>query len=211
MPFSVPDSVIIRNTPLVYGERLNRDLGIYAQDSWTLNRLTVNAGIRWENIKAQVLASESPAGRFVPARSFGAIENLPNWKDWAPRFSAVYDLFGNGKTALKYSLNRYNQIRTTGIAANYNPFLSQTSAALPWRDVNGNDIAEGERGCTGYPRVGCEIDFVGLPANFGTAALNEYGALSAHVEPRERRRGAARAAARLRRCPAPGSRATSTT
>ena len=35
----------------------------------------------------------------------------------------VYDLFGNGKTALKYSLNRYNLSRTTGIAANYNPLL----------------------------------------------------------------------------------------
>ena len=68
--FSVPDSVVIRNTPLDYGERLNHDLGIFAQDSWRLNRLTVNAGIRWENVKAQVLASESPAGRFVPARSF---------------------------------------------------------------------------------------------------------------------------------------------
>ena len=75
----------------------------------------------------------------------------PTGRTCAPRFSAVYDLFGNGKTALKYSLNRYNQIRTTGIAANYNPFQSLTSASLPWRDVNGNDIAEGERGCTGYP------------------------------------------------------------
>ena len=172
--YSVPDSVLIRNTPLVYGERLNRDLGIYAQDSWRLNRLTINAGIRWENVKAQVLASESPAGRFNPARRFDEIENLPNWKDWAPRFAMVYDLFGDGKTALKYSLNRYNQSRTTGIAADYNPFRSLTNTR-PWRDVNGNDIAEGERGCTGYPRVGCEIDYTGLPANFGTAALNEYG------------------------------------
>lgn len=172
--FSVPDSVVIRNTPLKYGERLNRDLGVYVQDSWRLNRLTVNAGIRWENIKAQVLASESPAGRFVPARRFEAIENLPNWKDWAPRFSAVLDVFGNGRTALKYSVNRYNQIRTTGIAANYNPLLSQT-ATLPWRDINGNDIAEGDRGCTGYPRVGCEIDFTALSSNFGIAALNEFG------------------------------------
>jgi hypothetical protein len=172
--FSVPDSVIIRNTPLRYGERLNRDLGIYAQDSWRLNRLTINAGIRWENLKAQVLAAESPAGRFVPARSFEAIQNLPNWKDFAPRFAAVYDLFGNGKTALKYSLNRYNQARTTGIAADYNPFRSATSSALAWRDVNGNDIAEGERGCTGYPRVGCEIDFSTLSPNFGIAALNTY-------------------------------------
>ena len=173
--FSVPDSVIIRNTPLHYGERLNRDVGVYAQDSWRLGRLTLNAGLRWENLKAQVLASESPAGRFVPARSTGAIHELPDWKDWAPRFGAVYDLFGTGKTAVKYSLNRYNQIRTTGIATNYNPFLSSTSQALPWRDVNGNDIAEGERGCSGFPRVDCEIDFRGLPPNFGIAALNEYG------------------------------------
>lgn len=172
--FSVPDSVVIRNTPLRYGERLNRDLGIYLQDSWRLNRLTVNAGLRWEQIKAQVLAAESPAGRFVPARKFEAIQNLPNWKDWAPRFSAILDVFGNGKTAVKYSLNRYNQIRTTGIAGNYNPLLSQT-ATLPWRDVNGNDIAEGDRGCTGYPRTGCEIDFTALSPNFGIAALNEFG------------------------------------
>jgi hypothetical protein len=174
-PFSVPDSVIIRNTPLVYGERLNRDLGIYAQDSWKFNRLTVNAGIRWENVKAQVLASSSPAGRFVPERTFDEIENLPDWQDWAPRFAMVYDLFGTGKTAIKYSLNRYNQQRTTGIAADYNPFRSLTSSSLPWRDVNANDIAEGVRGCTGYPAVGCEIDFSSLSPNFGLAALNEYG------------------------------------
>lgn len=172
--FTVPDSVVIRNTPLYYGERLNRDFGVFAQDSWRMNRLTVNYGIRWENLKAQVLASESPAGRFVPARSTPDIPNLPNWTDWAPRFSAVYDLFGNGKTALKYSLNRYNQMRTTGIAANYNPFLSQTTT-LPWTDINGDDIAQGERGCTPYPSAGCEISFAGLSPNFGTAALNEYG------------------------------------
>jgi hypothetical protein len=123
---------------------------------------------------AQVLDGESPAGRFVPERRFDAIRNLPSWKDWAPRFSMVYDLFGNGRTALKYSLNRYNQQRTTGIAAAYNPLVSVTQT-LPWRDVNSNDIAEGERGCTGYPRMGCEIDFRNLPPNFGIRALNEYG------------------------------------
>ena len=172
--FTVPDSVVIRNTPLKYGERLNRDVGIFLQDSWRLNRLTVNAGIRWEAIKAQVLASTSPAGRFVPEREFEPIQNLPDWQDWAPRLAAVLDVFGNGKTAIKYSLNRYNQIRTTGIATNYNPLLSQTTT-LPWRDANGNDVAEGERGCTGYPRVGCEIDFSTLSPNFGVAALNEFG------------------------------------
>jgi hypothetical protein len=182
-PFTIPDSVIVRNTPLVYGERLNRDLGIFVQDAWTLKRLTLNYGLRWENVKAQVLASESPAGRWAPARNFDEIENLPNWKNFAPRFAAVYDLFGNGKTALKYSLNRYNIARTTGIAADYNPFRSLTSAALPWRDINGDDIAQGGRtfnpdgtvtNCV-YLTPGCEIDLSGLSPNFGVAALNTYG------------------------------------
>ena len=173
-PYTVPNSVVVRNTPLVYGERLNHDFGIYIQDSWTMKRLTINGGLRWEHLKAQVLAGKSPAGRFAPERTFDEIENVPNWSDWAPRFQMVYDLFGTGKTALKYSLNRYNQARTTGIAADYNPLVSAT-VTLPWRDVNANDIADGERGCTGYPRVGCEIDFTNLSPNFGIAALNEYG------------------------------------
>ncbi|HEX4912718.1 MAG TPA: hypothetical protein VFV51_02120, partial [Vicinamibacterales bacterium] len=97
------------------------------------------------------------------------------WNDFAPRMGLVYDLFGNGKTAIKYSLNRYNLSRTTGIAANYNPLLNQPFT-LPWRDVNGNDIADGSLRCQGYPSASCEIDFGSLPANFGVAALNEYGA-----------------------------------
>ncbi len=174
VPWSVPDSVLIRNSPLAYAERLNRDLGIYIQDSIRLNRLTANLGLRWETLNAKVLAGKSPAGRFVPERTFDEILDVPDWSDFAPRMALVYDLMGNGRTAIKYSLNRYNLSRTTGIAAAYNPLLSQT-ATLPWRDVNGDDIAQGERGCTGYPRVGCEISFAGLSSNFGIAALNEYG------------------------------------
>src|SRR5262249_21466343 len=148
--------------------------GIFAQDAWTLNRLTINAGIRWEALNAQVLEGNSPAGRFVPARHFAAVDNLPNWRDWAPRFAAVYDVFGNAKTALKFSLNRYNQQRTTGIADGYNALVSATSSSLAWTDLNRDDIAQGERGCV-YLSAGCEINFAQLSSNFGTAALNRYG------------------------------------
>ena len=100
-------------------------MGVYIQDSWRLNRLTANVGIRWEILNAKVLAGKSPAGRFVPERTFDEIVDVPDWNDFAPRMGLVYDLFGNGKTAVKYSLNRYNLSRTTGIAANYNPLLSR--------------------------------------------------------------------------------------
>src|SRR5262245_59417801 len=182
VPFTRGTQVVVRNTPVANGELLNQDLGIYGQDSWTLKRLTLNAGLRWERLNAQVAPGSSPAGRFVPAREFSAVENLPDWKsDWAPRFAMVYDLFGNAKTAVKYSLNKYNLSRTTGIAANYNP-LASTTAALPWTDLNGDDVAQGDsvivngrRVSCVYLTAGCEINFANLGSTFGTASLNTYG------------------------------------
>ena len=185
IPYSVPDSVVIRNTPLArYGERLNHDVGVFVQDTFTMKRLSVTGGIRYEWLNAQVEGTSSPAGRFVPARTFDVIRNVPNWHDPAPRVSAVYDLFGNSKTALKYSLNRYNQARTTGIASLYNPFQSQTTS-LAWSDLNNDGIAQGgltfnadgsrQTACA-YKTAGCEIDFSSLAANFGTASPNQYGA-----------------------------------
>ncbi len=175
VPFSVPAQVAVHNTPLaIYGEKLNADVGIYAQDAWTLKRLTLNYGLRWEHVNAQVTAASSPAGRFAPARNFDEILNVPNWSNFAPRFAAVYDVFGDARTAIKYSLNRYNASVTTGIADNYTP-LAIASKTLTWSDLNGDDIAQGELGCV-YKTPGCEINFASLPSNFGERALNEYGA-----------------------------------
>ena len=168
----VPDSVVIRNTPFRYRDTMNHDLGLYAQDSWTFRRLTVAGGIRVEWLKAENTALTSGAGRFAPARSFPTTPNLPNWRDIAPRIGMAYDLFGNAKTALKFSLNRYNDSRTTGIAAQYNP-LAQATARLTWRDLNGDDIAQGELGCV-YLTAGCEINLGQMPANFGIRSLRTY-------------------------------------
>ncbi|MEZ5287542.1 MAG: TonB-dependent receptor [Vicinamibacterales bacterium] len=164
-----PFSVTIYNTPLRYKDSLLADVGLYAQDTWTLNRLTVNAGIRYEYFKSEVSASTSGIGRFVGERTFDAVP-MPVWKDFAPRFGLVYDLFGNAKTALKVGVNRYNESRTTLFANRYNP-LALTSASLSWTDLNGNDIAEGPVGCT-YLTTGCEINYAQMPNNFGVRSLN---------------------------------------
>jgi hypothetical protein len=89
-----------------------------------------------------VPAQESPAGRFVPARRFDEIENLPNWRDVAPRFGAVYDLFDDGRTALKMHVGKYMRaFSTVGFAAVYNPMVIQ-SDRRNWSDTNGDDIAQ---------------------------------------------------------------------
>ena len=49
--------------------------------------------------------------------SFPKIDNI-SWKDVTPKLGATYDLFGNGKTALKVTLNKYLEgMGTTGFGA----------------------------------------------------------------------------------------------
>lgn len=165
----VPSFATVYNTPLRYHEALVGDLGLYAQDTWTLNRLTINGGVRWEYLKSQVSAQESPAGRFIGARKTDAIP-MPIWKDLAPRFGIIYDLKGDSRTALKFGLNRYNESRTTLFANAYNP-LRVISQNLTWTDINGDDIAQGELGCV-YLTAGCELNFAQLPSTFGSARLS---------------------------------------
>jgi hypothetical protein len=162
----VPDSVTVYNTPRWWQARLNYDLGFYIQDSWTIKRLTINPGLRWEIMDGQNTGTVSGAGRFVPERRTQTIGNLPHWNDLAPRFGVVYDLFGNAKTAVKFTRSRYNGANTTTFAETYNALASTSTANLPWVDLNKDDIAQGELGCT-FGTAGCEINFATLPTGFG--------------------------------------------
>ena len=108
-------------------------------------------------------------GRFANSPAYGDFK-VPTWTDISPRTSVVWDIFGNGKTAVRAGLNRFLTAQTTGFARLYAP-TALTTANLAWTDVNGDDIAQGERGCT-YLTAGCEINFAQLPANFGIRALS---------------------------------------
>jgi hypothetical protein len=175
---SVPEEVTVYNTPVTSRDRLNADIGIFVQDSWRLKRLTMNAGLRWEHVNAQTEAWSAPEGRFVPRREVAAVKNLPDWYDWAPRFSVVYDLFGDSRTAIKYAANRYNRSAATALANTFN-VLTEDDEDLPWEDLNGDDIAQGGRtfiynangtvtpvDCV-FRTPGCEIDLSGLDPTSG--------------------------------------------
>ena len=141
----VPDSVIVYNTPTRLYDLMNADLGVYIQDSWTLKRLTINPGLRWEYFNSAIQAKAVEAGRFVPARSFGETPDVPNWNNIAPRFSMVYDLTGDAKTALKGSINKYNRSYTTDYANRYDPLALQ-SDTRNWSDC---DFNPGTSTCSG--------------------------------------------------------------
>jgi hypothetical protein len=166
---------------------LNADLGVFAQDAWTLKRLTVNIGTRWEYFSSEVSSEESGVGRFVPARKFDRIQ-MPIWKDLAPRFGVVYDLLGNAKTAIKAGINKYEQAQTVALAESFNPLIL-TSAIVNWTDLNSDytlvnvvspldgSIIPGQLGCTTNLTATCAIPSptalpsLGTPPGQGTVWL----------------------------------------
>ena len=168
-----PLSVTVLNTPLQTGEYLDANLGLYAQDSWRVNRFTINLGLRYDIVRQRVLGEPAQTGRFANSIPYDDIY-LPSWKDISPRTSVVYDLFGNGKTALRAGFNRYETAVTTGFAQIYNP-TALTTASISWTDLNKDDVAQGERGCV-YLTANCEINFGQLATNFGVRALSVFDA-----------------------------------
>lgn len=135
----VPRSLTLWTTPYNTLDKQSPSPSFYAQEQYTLSRLTLTGGFRVDMLNAYVPAQSLPATRFAPARSFARIDNLPDWTDFSPRMGAVYDLFGNNKTALKVSFNRYVQSQTLALANANNPVVTSIlSATRTWNDTNGN-------------------------------------------------------------------------
>ena len=138
----LPFQVTVRTTPYTARERLVADLGVYAQDTWTFSRFTANLGVRWDYLNNKVEKQTAAGGTWIGPRSFAELVDVPNFKDIDPRLGIVYDLFGNGKTALKATVSRYILPSTVGTARLLNPFnTSVNTATRPWTD-NGDGIPQ---------------------------------------------------------------------
>ena len=141
----VPNQITMRAYPIDFQVDINHQFGAYAQDRWTVDRLTLNLGLRWdwfENTFPQQTVGPTP---FAPTRNitFAKTEGL-SLHDLDPKLSTAYDLFGDGRTAVKASLNRYvEQYTVGGIAGGRNPINRlANSTTRSWADANGNYIPD---------------------------------------------------------------------
>lgn len=132
------------------------DWALYLQDNWKVNRkLNLNLGLRLQASRGEVPEQTQAAGRFISRIEFPGVSEAPKWLDLAPRFGLIYDIFGNGRTAIKIAASRYHLTMGANYPARVNPVTVATND-IPWTDVNGDRIPQSNEF---DPRQGTGFDF----------------------------------------------------
>ena len=111
----------------------------FFNDTWTMGRVTVNAGVRWDRYRGwmpqqqQIAYSIGPVS--VPAQTFDE-RSFYTWNSLGPRIGVTYDLAGDGTTVLKASYGKFWHNPGPGISADANPNQNNKSVTYTWIDRN---------------------------------------------------------------------------
>jgi hypothetical protein len=116
----------------------------YAQEQWTMGRMTLQGALRFDRASSIFPAATIGGVRFLPTvTSFPETKGVDSYKDLTPRGGVAIDLFGDGKTALKFNIGRYLEAAQNGglfIASRPTSRIS-TLATRTWTD-NGNFVPD---------------------------------------------------------------------
>jgi hypothetical protein len=122
--------------------------GVFLNDTWSLGRATINAGVRYDRYHGWLPEQEQLPGtlsawssRFPALAGLVTAKSFPEthfytWNQIAPRIGVTFDLSGDGKTVLKGNYGLYWHNPGAGIGGSANPNTASKSATYTWNDVN---------------------------------------------------------------------------
>ena len=121
----------------------------FAQDQWTVGHLTLQGALRFDHSRSWFPEQREGPSRFLPTGIvIPETQGVDSYKDVTPRVGVAYDLFGNGRTAIKVHLGKY--LEGAGVSnnwANSNPTLRMPTTTgtfgtpgvtRAWTDANAN-------------------------------------------------------------------------
>jgi Carboxypeptidase regulatory-like domain len=148
----VPNQLTQSISPWVNDARVAWD-GLFAQEQWTRNRLTLQAAVRFDRARSWFPEQQEGPSRFLPTPIvIPETRGVDSYKDVSLRMGAAYDPFGDGKTAVRMNVGRYLEgAGASGIYANANPTLRMPQTTMvfgtagvtrAWTDTNGDFVPD---------------------------------------------------------------------
>jgi hypothetical protein len=136
----LPQYASLLNTPFRSLDRINETAG-FIQDSISLGRLTINAGVRYDRFLTFLPPQQSPAGTWVGARSYPRSGNLV-FNDLSPRVSVAFDPSGAGKSVFRASYSRFVNLQGASLIDQFNPNAS-SSVRVTFASLGSNNYPIG--------------------------------------------------------------------
>jgi hypothetical protein len=124
---------------------------LFVTDTWTINRLTLNLGARFDRYTPWLPEQTVPESRFNPiAVTLPKVSEVLTFTHIVPRLGAIYDFMGDGKTVFKANFGRFYFNPGVNLADSVNPNTANQYSDYTWNDVNGDRVyQEGEEGVQG--------------------------------------------------------------
>jgi hypothetical protein len=177
-----PDQITLNINRFELDQSVRSD-AFYAQEQWTLGRMTASGALRYDHAWSYFPEQTLGVQRFVStALNYPRITGVKGYNDLWPRAGIAYDVFGTGKTSVKVNFGRYLEAAQNGgffIALNPTNRLTTTTTRT-WTDANADWVADcdlrnpASQGPAGAVYGGGGADFCGpnASANFGTPVFD---------------------------------------
>jgi len=146
---------------------------IYVQDTWTRGRVTVQGALRYDRAWSYSPADgngTTQTSRFnASGITFDQVAGVNAYNDLTPRMGVAYDVFGNGKTALKFNFGHY-----LDSATNDSVYTQNNPANKTVRQVLNRNWADNDRDYA----IDCDLTNLGAQSPAATGSVDTCGALS---------------------------------
>jgi hypothetical protein len=115
--------------------------GAFLNDTWSMGRLTLNLGVRYDRYKGHIPEQEQMGATIgphtIPDATFPA-QTFFTWNQLAPRTGVIFDLTGDGRTVVKANYGLYWHNPGVSRPGDGNPNQAAKTVTYAWNDLNGD-------------------------------------------------------------------------